>query len=202
MAWKLITGAFLLASVAFAGDCTPGEAGASCMTSGGSWLTIISPFANSNAVVGQDLTVTWGVCGNDPSFLYGNVTFEIADATNPNNVQTISGGQIISSTPVSVGTVTVKVPLTLAATATGKYTIKSSYRDDLFWKHFHHNWRCGSTERERNSRPWKDQRKRIHDSYSGRCAFNWSPHALRSSFYLQRRTCEVCFNFPWASLAD
>ncbi|KAJ3006743.1 UNVERIFIED_CONTAM: hypothetical protein HDU68_003914 [Siphonaria sp. JEL0065] len=123
MAYKLVA-ALALATLATA-DCSA-SAGGTCVTSGGSWLQIISPFAGSTATVGQDITVTWGVCGTDPSFLYGNVTFEIADASNSNNVQSISGGQFIS-TPVSAGTATAKVP---ALPNSAKYTIKSSYHDN------------------------------------------------------------------------
>ncbi|KAJ3007500.1 UNVERIFIED_CONTAM: hypothetical protein HDU68_003476 [Siphonaria sp. JEL0065] len=109
--------------------CAPGEAGATCMTSGGSWLYMISPFANAAIVAGQPFDITWDVCGPDATFLKSDISFEIADATNPNNVLSIAAGQLTFKTQPNVANLkaTTNTPTTLVAGT--KYTIKSSYHD-------------------------------------------------------------------------
>ncbi|KAJ3006744.1 UNVERIFIED_CONTAM: hypothetical protein HDU68_003915 [Siphonaria sp. JEL0065] len=109
--------------------CVAGEGGATCLTSGGSWLYMISPFDKAAIVAGQPFDITWDVCGPDATFLKSDISFEIADATNPNNVQSITAGQLTFKTQPNVANLkaTANAPTTLVAGT--KYTIKSSYHD-------------------------------------------------------------------------
>ncbi|KAJ3057912.1 hypothetical protein HDU98_005946 [Podochytrium sp. JEL0797] len=114
-----------VAAFASAQSCQSGSAGATCLTSGGSWLEIIAPFANSSAAVGQPMTITWTVCGTDPNFLTGNITFSIVDASNSANAQSIPNGQL-NTVGVGAGTTSVTIP---NLPSTGKYAVSSSYHD-------------------------------------------------------------------------
>ncbi|KAJ3280956.1 hypothetical protein HDU79_011212 [Rhizoclosmatium sp. JEL0117] len=107
--------------------CVAGEGGATCVTSGGAWLYMISPYSNSTLTAGGQINIVWDKCGSDPAFDAANITFEIADASNPNNVQSVNGGQLSQPAAVSGLAATYTIPANFPAG--NKYTIKSSYRD-------------------------------------------------------------------------
>ncbi|KAJ3025997.1 UNVERIFIED_CONTAM: hypothetical protein HDU68_006369 [Siphonaria sp. JEL0065] len=116
-------------SVISVSACAPGEGGATCLTSGGSWLYTISPFSGAVLVPDQPFDITWDACGNDFAFLNANITFEIADATNPNNVQSISAGQLTFKTQPNVTNLKATATVPTGLLPGKNYTIKSSYHD-------------------------------------------------------------------------
>ncbi|KAJ3347401.1 hypothetical protein HDU83_002106 [Entophlyctis luteolus] len=107
-------------------DCssTPGS---TCVTSGGSWLVISSPYANSSYRSGGSLNVIWDVCGSDATFKASTITLDVADATDASNVQVVSGGTLSSSAKVSDGQLATALPT--AVPSGSKYTVRSSYHD-------------------------------------------------------------------------
>ncbi|KAI9343225.1 hypothetical protein BDR26DRAFT_1006464 [Obelidium mucronatum] len=111
--------------------CAPGEGGPTCITSGGSWLYMISPYAGATLAAGQPFEISWDVCGQDPTFLKSTISFEIADASIPTNVQSISAGQLTFAQPPVVSSLKTTATVPSGLTAGTKYTIKSSYSDAL-----------------------------------------------------------------------
>ncbi|KAJ3224602.1 hypothetical protein HDU81_008451 [Chytriomyces hyalinus] len=109
-------------------QCT-GNPGATCMTSGGSWLSIINPGQGSSYQAGQDLMITWDACGNDDAFKSSTIQFIVVDAKNPNNIADLAGGigALAGSPKVTDGQFKVKIPETIPAGE--KYALKSVYRD-------------------------------------------------------------------------
>ncbi|KAJ3246655.1 hypothetical protein HDU78_003749 [Chytriomyces hyalinus] len=106
-----------------------GNPGATCMTSGGSWLSIINPGQGSSYQAGQDLMITWDACGNDDAFKSSTIQFIVVDAKNPNNIADLAGGigALAGSPKVTDGQFKVKIPDTIPAGE--KYALKSVYRD-------------------------------------------------------------------------
>ncbi|KAI8832458.1 hypothetical protein BJ741DRAFT_614586 [Chytriomyces cf. hyalinus JEL632] len=106
-----------------------GNPGATCMTSGGSWLSIINPGQGSSYQAGQDLMITWDACGNDDAFKSATIQFIVVDAKNPNNIADLAGGigALAGSPKVTDGQFKVKIPDTIPAGE--KYALKSVYRD-------------------------------------------------------------------------
>ncbi|KAJ3264605.1 hypothetical protein HDU77_007962 [Chytriomyces hyalinus] len=109
-------------------QCT-GNPGATCLTSGGSWLSIINPSQGSSFQAGQDLVITWDACGTDDAFKSSTIQFALVDAKNPNNIADLAGGiGALAGTPkVTDGQFKVKIPETIPAGE--KYSLKSIYRD-------------------------------------------------------------------------
>ncbi|KAJ3067613.1 hypothetical protein HDU98_009190 [Podochytrium sp. JEL0797] len=124
---KFAAATVVLASSALA-CLSPSEAGATCLTSGGSWLYMIAPFQDATLTVGQPFNIQWDSCGADLAFQNATLSFEIADATKSNNIQSIPNGQLTFSGPVTASMLqaTAIVPNIPAG---AKYAIKSSYHD-------------------------------------------------------------------------
>ncbi|KAJ3241120.1 hypothetical protein HDU81_001906 [Chytriomyces hyalinus] len=117
-----------LAVSSVSAQCT-GNPGATCLTSGGSWLSIINPSQGSSYQAGQDLIITWDACGTDDAFKSSTIQFALVDAKNPNNIADLAGGiGALAGTPkVTDGQFKVKIPDTIPAGE--KYSLKSIYRD-------------------------------------------------------------------------
>ncbi|KAJ3202060.1 hypothetical protein HDU82_007647 [Entophlyctis luteolus] len=107
-------------------DCSV-PPGSTCETSGGSWLVITSPYANSSYQSGGSLSVIWDVCGNDATFKASTITLDVADATDSTNVQVVSGGTLSSAAEVSSGQLATTMPT--AVPSGNKFTVRSSYHD-------------------------------------------------------------------------
>ncbi|KAJ3119988.1 hypothetical protein HK100_000074 [Physocladia obscura] len=116
-----------LASVASACSSSS-EAGSTCLTSGGAWLYIVSPFVNQSYTAGGQINLEWDVCGSDAAFSNATVSFSLVDATNSNDAADIANGDLVFSTPVkwSAGQATGTIPSGISGS---KISVKSNYRD-------------------------------------------------------------------------
>ncbi|KAJ3058282.1 hypothetical protein HDU99_006883, partial [Rhizoclosmatium hyalinum] len=90
----------------------------------GTGISIIQPLTGSVFQVGQQLTITWSLNGpQNTDFNKGNITFEIGDGSNPNNVLPVTNGALTFAKAPIVGDLTAIT--TIPAVANGKnYTIK------------------------------------------------------------------------------
>ncbi|ORY35268.1 hypothetical protein BCR33DRAFT_506290 [Rhizoclosmatium globosum] len=85
-----------------------------------------------------ELTITWSLNGpQNTDFNKGNITFEIGDGSNPNNVLPVTNGALTFAKAPIVGDLTAIT--TIPAVANGKnYTIKATFRDAAAGKFL--NW--------------------------------------------------------------
>ncbi|KAJ3025999.1 UNVERIFIED_CONTAM: hypothetical protein HDU68_006371 [Siphonaria sp. JEL0065] len=105
-------------------------------TASGASLSIIQPLTASIFQVGQQLSITWSLTGAaDVNFNKANITFEIADGTNPNNVVTAPNGALTFAKPPIVGDLVAVT--TIPNIPSGKaYTVKAIFKDTtkfIFW---------------------------------------------------------------------
>ncbi|KAJ3263651.1 hypothetical protein HDU77_010298 [Chytriomyces hyalinus] len=102
---------------------------AGCIMSSGAYISITHPLTGSTINGGDDFEIRWTIAGTpDPSFAARTVTFEIDDASTPDNAVKAPSGDLIGAN-VTVGSLraTYKMP---AGVPTGKtYTVKSLVQD-------------------------------------------------------------------------
>ncbi|KAI8837702.1 hypothetical protein BJ741DRAFT_648471 [Chytriomyces cf. hyalinus JEL632] len=100
-----------------------------CIMSSGAYISITHPLTASTINGGDDFEIRWTIAGTlDPSFAAREVTFEIDDASTPNNAVKAPSGDLIGAN-VTVGSLraTYKMP---GGVPTGRtYTIKSLVQD-------------------------------------------------------------------------
>ncbi|KAJ3084915.1 hypothetical protein HK100_009228 [Physocladia obscura] len=109
------------------GQCTASPGG-TCVTSGGGWLSIISPFTNATFTSGGSILtgglwtqgLTWNVCGSDATFNAAE------DASDIGNIVSIPDGAL-GQAVANAGQLTSTVPTGIPNSKT--YAIKSSYFD-------------------------------------------------------------------------
>ncbi|KAJ3119692.1 hypothetical protein HK100_000191 [Physocladia obscura] len=118
-----------VAFASLASACTTeSEAGSTCVTSGGAWLYILSPYANTTYDAGSTINLQWDFCGTDAAFSNATVIFSLVDASNPNDAVDISNGGISFATPSTWGSgqATGTIP---AGVSGSKISVKSTYHD-------------------------------------------------------------------------
>ncbi|KAI9343210.1 hypothetical protein BDR26DRAFT_858724 [Obelidium mucronatum] len=118
------------------GGSSAAGAGTVSTTSSGASLSIIQPLTASIFQVGQQLQITWSLTGaSDVNFNKANITFEINDGTNPNNVVTAPNGALTFAKQPIVGDLLAVT--TVPNIPDGKaYTVKATFKDTtkfIFW---------------------------------------------------------------------
>ncbi|KAJ3277592.1 hypothetical protein HDU79_002369, partial [Rhizoclosmatium sp. JEL0117] len=109
---------------------TPAVSLDGCTTASGAYISIIAPAANDIYTVGQKMTILWAIVGNpDPDFNAATIGFEIANAADPNNVQSVPGGAL-SFSPSNPLVSDISATATVPSIQSGNlYTLKSIYKD-------------------------------------------------------------------------
>ncbi|KAJ3224747.1 hypothetical protein HDU81_008365 [Chytriomyces hyalinus] len=121
--------AVVSASQAAPSPTTAAAVWAGCIMSSGAYISITHPLTASTINGGDDFEIRWTIAGTpDPSFAAREVTFEIDDASTPNNAIKAPSGDLVGAN-VTVGSLraTYRMP---AGVPSGKtYTIKSLVQD-------------------------------------------------------------------------
>ncbi|KAJ3071676.1 hypothetical protein HDU98_004965 [Podochytrium sp. JEL0797] len=105
------------------------------VTSGGSSISIIQPLTGAVLQVGQQLQITWALTGVLSSvFNNATLTFEIDNASNPNNVAVVAPLTFAKAPLVGDLMASAQIPSTIAPGSA--YSVRASYKDKtdfVFW---------------------------------------------------------------------
>ncbi|KAJ3224603.1 hypothetical protein HDU81_008452 [Chytriomyces hyalinus] len=99
-----------------------------CTSSTGASISIIMPQSGQSYATGDKIQVVWNIINPNPEFLNVTLAFSIANAANPNNVQAITNGALVTANPVKVsdGILMSTVP---PVPAGAKYTVSARFKD-------------------------------------------------------------------------
>ncbi|KAJ3068884.1 hypothetical protein HDU98_008024 [Podochytrium sp. JEL0797] len=106
------------------------------LTSFGSGISIISPLTGSTYRVGQMMQITWSLTGNpNDAFNKANISFEINEVVDENNVFLAPNGALSFKVQPVVGDLTAETSVP-NITSGKKFTVKGVYKDTsnlVFW---------------------------------------------------------------------
>ncbi|KAI8610360.1 hypothetical protein BC830DRAFT_1146205 [Chytriomyces sp. MP71] len=122
-------------SAAVAGVPTSAATGAGAVWSGckmasGAYLSIVTPYTGSSFAPGDKLDISWQMLGTqDPAFATLQVSFEIDDASNPNNAVAVPNGKLSFATQPLAGDLKASAVVPASIPNGKAYTVKSIITD-------------------------------------------------------------------------